>query len=318
MNIKLAPFIIKNSDKLDRKMKILLIDGDDPRGLQAAQLLQDNDKIELTLLVEQDLKSGLKSLNINENSNQYESFVQQLMQIRQGKEDEATIRQMLKTRPYYGMMLLKLGYFDGVVGGLAYTSADILRAAFKVVGPKRGVKTISSLMLMIRNEELYVFSDISINVNPTTPQLVDIANNSANFLETLNVNPRVAFLSFSTQGSAVTPESTKVAEAHKLFNLQNPHRLATGEIQFDAAFDTEVLAKKYKKPEYNKRANLYVFPDLGAGNIGYKIAQRLGGFDAFGPIICGSSLPVNDLSRGASLTDLVNTIYITALQVEKK
>lgn len=318
MEIKLANFIAKRLDVIKRRMKILIVDGDDKRAIEAAKLLENHEKVEITLLTDSVSSHGLKTLNIHDNNTQYEHFVQLLVELRKNKETEEQIRAALKTRPYYAMMLLKTGAFDGVVGGLKYTTADILRATFKVIGSHAGVKTISSLMLMVKKDEVYAFSDISINVNPNAAQLVDIATNSANFLEQIDIKPKVAFLSFSTQQSAISPESQKVNEAHKLFNLQNPHRLALGEIQFDAAFDKDVLAKKYKNPEFNDQANLLIFPDLGAGNIGYKIAQRLGNFDAFGPIITGCALPVNDLSRGATVTDLVNTIFITLLQVKDK
>ncbi|PAK21572.1 phosphate acetyltransferase [Mycoplasmopsis agassizii] len=317
MAFKPAPFIEKSLSAIEGVKKILIVDGDDSRALEAAKILKDHDKVEVTLLVEKDIPNlDVKTINIHANKSQYEGFVTRLLEIRKGKETEEAVRAALKTRPYYAMMLLKSGMFDGVVGGLVYTSADILRSVFKVIGPRSGTKTISSLMLMVKGEEVYTFTDISINVNPTSAQLVEIANNTANFLEVWNIKPRPAFLSFSTQGSAVTEESKKVSEATKFFNLENPHRLALGEIQFDAAFDKEVLAKKYKNPEFNEPANIFIFPDINAGNIGYKIAQRMGNWEAYGPIVTGAAMPVNDLSRGASLTDLVNTIFITAIQAK--
>ncbi|OYD27042.1 phosphate acetyltransferase [Mycoplasma testudineum] len=315
MAINAAPYILKRMETIKEPIKILIVDGDDQRAIEAAKILEQYPNVEITLLVEQDLNIGsLEFININKNEAQYKNFCELLFEQRKGKDSMDSIKKALKTRPFYAMMLLKSGQFDGVVGGLAYSTADILRAAFKVIGPQKGVKTISSLMIMAKEEKMMVFSDISINIEPDALQLVDIANNSAKFMESFKMNVKPAFLSFSTQGSATSPQSTKMLEAKERYNQENPHRPALGEIQFDAAFSPEILSKKYKNPEFNDATNLFIFPDLGAGNIGYKIAQRLGVYDAFGPIITGVALPVNDLSRGAKTVDVVNTVFITAIQ----
>ncbi|VEU67997.1 phosphate acetyltransferase [Mycoplasmopsis pulmonis] len=313
-------YIISRVKKLKEKKRILLVDGNDPRSLEAAKELQKYPNIEVSLLVESksDVKDGFNFVVLDQDQKQYESFCQDLFESRKGKDSLESVQKALKTRPFYAMMLLKKGFFDGVVGGLLYTTADILKAAFKVVGPKVGVKTISSLMIMSKGEDTKIFADISINVNPSADQLVDIAKNSVEFLEQMGIEAFPSFLSFSTQGSAVSDETKKVVEAKEKFNALALKAKALGEIQFDAAVDLKTRSSKYKNPEFSQESNLLIFPDLEAGNIGYKIAQRMGKYGAFGPIVTGTKLPINDLSRGASVEDVANTVLITALQSEGK
>ncbi|TCG10262.1 phosphotransacetylase, partial [Mycoplasma marinum] len=237
------------------------------------------------------------------------------LKIRKGKESREQAEKNIFEPPYFAMLLLKNGDIDGVVGGLSYPTSGILRPAFKVIGPKKGVKNISSSMVMSKDEGTYLFTDISVIPEPNKEQLVEIAINSSSFATQMNIDPKVAFLSFSTLGSANHPKASMVREATELFNEKTINKnKAIGEIQFDAAIDTEIRKLKYKNESFEGSANIFVFPSLEAGNIGYKIAQRLGGYLAIGPIITGLDKPVNDLSRGSTVNDIYNTIMVTALQ----
>ena len=219
--------------------------------------------------------------------------------------------------PFFAMLMIKLGEVDGVVGGLINPTSDILRAAFKLIGPKKGINTISSVMIMEKESDWSIFADISVNIMPSEDQLVDIAINASEFGKSIGFESKVAFLSFSTAGSAVHERSTLVANATKKFNeTYKADYPAVGEIQFDAALSQEVRKMKYKEDSFDGKASILVFPSLEAGNIGYKVAQRMGGYGAIGPIITGVAKPVNDLSRGATPIDVYNTVLLTAIQVE--
>ncbi|TNK83775.1 phosphate acetyltransferase [Mycoplasmopsis pullorum] len=311
--------ILEKVNKINSPKTIVLIDGDDPRMIEAAKKIKETTNIQILLLVEKEIQpvDGLNFINIFTDSEKINVMIEKYVELRKGKETLEQARQAVATRPVYAMLLLALGEVDGVVGGLAYPTSDILRAAFKTIGPKKGIKTISSVMIMHKeNEETLIFSDISVNPEPNAEQLADIAANATEFAKQLNFDPKVAFLSFSTDGSAKTDKTLMVREATDLYNLKHPSTLALGEIQLDAALDLKVRAAKYKRDSYSEKSNVLIFPDLGAGNIGYKLVQRLANYGAIGPVVVGAAKPVNDLSRGSSVEDVYNTILITVLQSE--
>ncbi|AWX70429.1 phosphate acetyltransferase [Mycoplasmopsis anatis] len=317
---------MKFIDLLDKKIKsinttkkIVLIDGDDNRSIEAAKkLAQKYKNIEVTLLVEKDHEpvENLHFVNMNNDKSVIEQMVKDYVVLRKGKETEEQAVKALSSRPFFAMMLLAQGKVDGVVGGLNYSTADILRAAFKTIGPKPGIKTISSVMIMHKDIDTLIFSDISVNPKPNQEQLSEIGLNAAEFAKQIGFDPRVAFLSFSTDGSAKTDETVMVRNATDLFNQVYQGVKAIGEIQLDAALVSEIRKAKYSREAYSERANVLVFPDLGAGNIGYKLVQRLGGYGAIGPVVVGTNKPVNDLSRGSTVEDVLNTVLITVLQSE--
>lgn len=233
---------------------------------------------------------------------------------------------LLENKNYYATMLLKIKVVDCLVGGINFTTADILRPALQIIKPKPGIKTISSAFLMSKEQELYIFADTSINIKPTVEQLVDIAKASVDFSSSLNLKDfdrthfsqiKLALLSYSTNDSGTGEDVDKM---HKLAtNLKNTswgkEKVAiAGEIQFDAAFDEVTRKKKFPELNFSGPCNVYIFPDLNASNIGYKIAQRLGGYQAIGPIILGLNQPVNDLSRGATVDDIFFTALIACAQ----
>ncbi|MGY6172140.1 phosphate acetyltransferase [Candidatus Mycoplasma pogonae] len=307
---------VRSLNQKEGLKKILLVDGDDQRAIETAKMLKKDNFCEPILLVKkpQDVVEGIETIVMDET--EIAKYAQKFFELRKGKETEDAALKAMQTRPFFAMMKLRNNEVDGVVGGLLYTTADILRAGFKVIGPKPGIKTISSANIMHKGSEKYIFSDISVNVKPNPQQLAEIGLNAVEFArKTLNLEPNVAFLSFSTDGSAVTDESKATREAADIFNqLSNSKNPAIGEIQFDAAIDTGVRSSKYKRPAYDGATNIFVFPSLEAGNIGYKIAQRMGNWGAIGPIINGIAKPLNDLSRGATVDDVFNTVLITVLQ----
>jgi phosphate acetyltransferase len=207
--------------------------------------------------------------------------------------------------------LLKNNEVDVVLAGAQYTTADVVRCALKEVGLSAGTKTLSSSFMMLKGDQSLVFADCGVVIRPTLEQLVDIAHSSAQtFVALSSEKARVAFLSFSTRQSAMHDESTRMADAAKLFKKHYPNIISDGEIQFDAAIDPQVANKKSPESPLEGNANVFIFPDLNSGNIAYKIAQRLGGFIAVGPILQGSSKILSDLSRGASVVDIEAAAYI--------
>ncbi|MGZ9428732.1 phosphate acetyltransferase [Mycoplasma sp. 1012] len=309
---------IKNKE-LKSKKTILLIDGEDQRAIDAAEKLVNTDLVNVILLVNKENKNVSSKIQQEViSSSKKEKYAKLFFEARNGKETMESAQKSLESNPFYGMMMLKNKEVDGVVGGLNYTTADILRAGFKVIGPKKGIKTISSAMIMHKENEKFIFSDISVNIKPNSDQLAEIGLNAKEFAKNLGIEPKIAFLSFSTDGSAVSDESKLSSEATIKFNELSSDVKAIGEIQFDAAISENVRKAKYKKESYDGQTNVFIFPNLDAGNIGYKIAQRLGNYGAIGPVITGIAEPVNDLSRGSTVEDVYNTVLITTLQTFKE
>ncbi len=210
------------------------------------------------------------------------------------------------------------GQLDAVLGGNQATTAEVIRAGIKTIGLASGIKTVSGSFIMHRQagtagpEATFLFADCGVVISPTVDQLVDIAAASVATWRELQprVAPRVAFLCFSTKGSAKHPAQAAVADAAAKFHAAYPEVISDGELQFDAAFDRDIAARKAPGSPLAGQTNCFIFPDLNAGNIAYKLAQRLGGFEAYGPILQGLRLPMNDLSRGATVADILNSAYI--------
>ncbi len=213
---------------------------------------------------------------------------------------------------YHGGMLLKLGHADACVAGSLATTANVIKAALRTVGPQPGIAAVSGSFLLERGTELYLFADAAILIEPTVEQITAIAKASLETWRRLCPEraPGVAFLSFSTNGSANHPHATKMADAWRAFHDAHPEVVSAGEVQFDAAFVKEIGARKLPGNSLPGAANIFIFPDLNSGNIAYKIAQRLGQFAAYGPLIQGTAKPYFDLSRGASWQDIAATATI--------
>ena len=324
---------IKSKAK-ENKKRIVLPEGDEPRTVKAAVdikkeglaipvLLGDKDKI-AKVAAEQDVDvSGIEIVNPL-TSDKATSYAKALYELRKAKgvtEDDA--KKLVADPMYYGIMMVKLEDADGLVSGAVHTTGDMLRPALQLIKTKPGMKVVSSSFLMdcpnksLGEDGLLVYADCVVMPCPTAEELAHIAVSAA---ETARVlcgikEPRVALLSFSTKGSAKHELVNKVQEATAIAHQLAPDLLLDGEMQFDAALIPEIGASKAPGSPVAGRANVLIFPDLQAGNIGYKITQRIGGAECFA-VLQGLAKPCNDLSRGCSVEDIVNTVAMTAVQAQ--
>ncbi|CUA79709.1 MULTISPECIES: phosphate acetyltransferase [Anoxybacillus] len=243
-----------------------------------------------------------------------DEMVAAFIERRKGKVTEEDARNILLDENYFGTMLVYMGKAHGLVSGAAHSTADTVRPALQIIKTKPGIRKTSGVFIMVRGDEKYVFADCAINIAPDSQDLAEIAVESAQTAKMFDIDPRVAMLSFSTKGSAKSPETEKVIEAVRIAKEMAPELTLDGEFQFDAAFVPSVAKKKAPNSVIQGDANVFIFPSLEAGNIGYKIAQRLGNFEAVGPILQGLNQPVNDLSRGCNAEDVYKLSLITAAQ----
>ncbi|MCJ0908462.1 phosphate acetyltransferase [Mammaliicoccus sciuri] len=318
------------SDKLSGKnVRIVLPEGEDARVLTAAVKLQATDLVApIVLGNEEKIKEtaagadlsidGLTIIN-PATSELKADLVEKFVERRKGKATHEQAEELLNNVNYFGTMLVYTNQADGLVSGAAHSTADTVRPALQIIKTKPGVTKTSGVFFMTKGEEQYVFGDCAINPELNAQDLAEIAIESAKTAQAFGMSPRVAMLSFSTKGSAKSPDTEKVSEAVSIAqeNLKETDLkdvVLDGEFQFDAAIVPEVAAKKAPNSEIQGDANVFIFPSLEAGNIGYKIAQRLGGFDAVGPVLQGLNAPVNDLSRGCSAEDVYSLSIITAAQ----
>ena len=249
---------------------------------------------------------------------QIDDLINSLYELRKNKgRTIEQAKELIKEPIYFAMMLLKLDKADGVVAGAKYTTANVLRPALQIIKTKPNKSIVTGIMLMVKEEaEPLVYGDVSLIENPTSEELSDIAISSAEFYEKMTDNqPKVAMLSYSTKGSAKSEMVDKMQKATDLAKSKSNY-LIDGEMQADCALDKETAQKKGITSEVGGNANVLIYPDLNAGNIAYKLTQRLGGYSAIGPIMLNFNKPVNDLSRGCNVDEIVNTVCITKLQIE--
>ena len=317
-------------EKLSGKnVKIVLPEGEDERVLTAATQLQSTDYVTPVLLGNETNVNALakdKGLDISnleiidpETSDLKQELVTAFVERRKGKATEAQAQEMLKDVNYFGTMLVYTGKAEGLVSGAAHSTGDTVRPALQIIKTKPGVTKTSGIFFMIKDDQQYIFGDCAINPTLEAQDLAEIAVESAKSAQSFGMSPRVAMLSFSTKGSAKSDDVEKVSNAvalaqEKVETDQLKDVVIDGEFQFDAAIVPEVAKKKAPDAQIQGDANVFIFPSLEAGNIGYKIAQRLGGYDAVGPVLQGLNSPVNDLSRGCSIEDVYNLSIITAAQ----
>ena len=317
-------------DKLSGKnVKIVLPEGEDERVLIAATQLQKTDYVSPIVLGNEDNIKSLASkhaLDLTQieiidpaTSELKDELVDAFVERRKGKATIEQAVELLDNVNYFGTMLVYTGKAEGLVSGAAHSTGDTVRPALQIIKTKPGVSRTSGIFFMIKGDEQYIFGDCAINPELDAQGLAEIAVESAKSAQSFGMDPKVAMLSFSTKGSAKSDDVTKVQEALKLAQEkaeadQLDHVVIDGEFQFDAAIVPSVAEKKAPGAKIQGDANVFVFPSLEAGNIGYKIAQRLGGYDAVGPVLQGLNSPVNDLSRGCSTEDVYNLSIITAAQ----
>lgn len=226
-------------------------------------------------------------------------------------------RGILSASNYFGTMLVKMGYADALLGGATYSTADTVRPALQLIKTKPGNSIVSSVFILVRpsatgENEVIAMGDCAINIKPTEDELVEIAGEAANCAKIFGVDPKVAFLSYSTLGSGKGEDVDKMKHAAAKAKEKYPEIPIEGEIQFDAAVSPRVARTKCPDSKVAGYANTFIFPDINAGNIGYKIAQRLGNFEAYGPILLGLNAPINDLSRGCNAAEVYSMAIITA------
>ncbi|PIC57745.1 phosphate acetyltransferase [Sporosarcina sp. P12(2017)] len=303
---------------------IVLPEGEDVRIIEAAVHLQQEGIITPVLLGNEEAVNKVakdSGFDISEiklidpaNASYFEELAEKFVERRAGKATIEQAREQLKDVNYFGTMLIYTGRVDGLVSGAAHSTADTVRPALQIIKTKPGISKTSGAFIMMKEDERLIFADCAITVNPSAKELAEIAAESTKTAKAFGIDPRVAMLSFSTKGSAVTEETEKVVEAARIAKELAPELLIDGEFQFDAAYVPSVAAKKAPESVIKGDANVFIFPTLDAGNIGYKLTERLGGYEAIGPILQGLNGPVNDLSRGCSAEDVYKLSIITAAQ----
>ncbi|WP_121254579.1 phosphate acetyltransferase [Nocardioides ferulae] len=307
---------------------IVLPEGDEPRVLAAADLLLRRGVADLTLLGDpiritaQAASCGADitgaTLLDPETSELTERFAEEYYQRRRHRGiDRVEARTAAVDVSYFGTLMVELGLADGMVSGAAHTTAHTIRPALEVVKTVPGVSVVSSVFFMCLQNQVLVYGDCAVNPDPTAEQLADIAVSSAATASAFGIEPRVAMLSYSTGSSGAGSDVEKVSAATELVRARAPHLLVEGPIQYDAAIDPSVAATKLPGSQVAGQATVFVFPDLNTGNNTYKAVQRSAGAVAIGPVLQGLRKPVNDLSRGATVRDIVNTVAITAIQAQQ-
>ena len=306
--------------------KLVFTEGNDPRILEAASRLKQEGLLEPLLLGNVDeVKAKASECGFNIDGieivdplsyKDMDKMVDLMAEIRKGKQTREECAALLKKSNYFGTMLVKMGLADGLLGGATYSTADTVRPALQIIKTKPGSKIVSSSFILFRNkdgkEEKLAMGDCAINLFPSDDELVEIAVETARTAKAFGIEPKLAMLSYSTLGSGKGEAVDKVrSAANKLKELGLDYPV-DGELQFDAAVSPVVAKTKAKDSPVAGQANTFIFPDINAGNIGYKIAQRLGGFDAFGPILQGLNAPINDLSRGCNAYEVYQMAIITA------
>lgn len=325
---------IKERAKADKKT-IVLPESMDRRTWEAAEKILAEGIADLVILgTPEEVEANSKGLNVSgakvidpNTSDKLAEYVEKLVELRKSKgmtEEEA--KKLLTTDyMYYACMMVKYGEADGVVSGACHSTANTIRPSLQIIKTKPGTKLVSAFFLMeVPNCEygengIFVFSDCGLNQNPTAEELAAIAGSSAESFKMLTgKEPKVAMLSYSTMGSAKHDDVTKVQEATKIAKADYPELALDGELQLDAALVPSVGSSKAPGSAVAGQANTLIFPNLDAGNIGYKLVQRLAKADAFGPVLQGIAAPVNDLSRGCFSDDIVGVVAITAVQAQGK
>ncbi len=329
-------FIENIKEKAKQQIKtIVLPEGKDIRTLQAAAIALKEKYANIIILGNtaniQEMANANK-LDISNatiinpiESKKYETYVQKFYELRKAKGMTLEkAQEIMKDETYFGMMMVKQGDGDGLVSGACHSTSDTLRPALQILKTAPGTKLVSAFFVMVvpnceyGENGIFIFSDSGLNEYPDADALSEIAISSAKSFEQLvGAQPKVAMLSYSTYGSAHSPLTDKVVEATKLLKKEVPNLICDGELQLDAAIIPEIAASKAPGSQVAGKANTLIFPDLDAGNIGYKLVQRLAKAEAYGPLCQGIAKPVNDLSRGCSSEDIAGVIAITAVQAQK-
>ncbi len=315
--------ILKKSPK-----KIVFTEGTDARILEASSRLLASNFLEPILVGKvEDVEKAAEECGFNirgaqiidpEEYDRMDEMVDLFCELRKSKGvTPEQARKMLSSASYFGTMLVKMGVADALLGGATYSTADTVRPALQLIKTKPGHSIVSSCFILVRpsatgDNEVLAMSDCAINIKPTEDELVEIAGETAKCARIFGIDPQIAFLSYSTFGSGKGEDVDKMRNAAEKAKKKYPDLPIEGEMQFDAAVSPRVARTKCPDSKVAGHANTFIFPDINAGNIGYKIAQRMGNFDAYGPILLGLNAPVNDLSRGCNAAEVYSMAIITA------
>ena len=315
---------MKSAAKKDKK-KIVLPEGEDPRTIAAARQIVDEGIAELVILGDP-AKVNVPGVTVIDprTAEKHDEYAAAFAELR--KKKGVTLpeaMEQMNDATYFGTMMVKMGDADGLVSGACHSTANTLRPALQILKTAPGTKLVSAFFIMCTDKAEYgengtlLFADCGLNINPTADELSEIAIASAgSWKKYMSSEPKVAMLSFSTMGSAKGDVPTKVQEATALAHEKAPELAVDGDLQLDAALVPSVAELKAPGSTVAGHANVLVFPDLEAGNIGYKLVQRFAGAEAYGPVLQGIAKPVNDLSRGCSAEDIVGVVAITAVQAQ--
>ena len=313
----------KLTEQLNANPKtIVFTEGTDPRIQDAAAkltaegilnviLLGNPDAVKLTAA---DAKYDISKCEIIDPARyaDKDAMVEKMVELRKGKMTEEQVRDALSKGNYFGTMLVKMGKADCLLGGATYSTADTVRPALQLIKTKPGNNIVSSCFIMVKDDQKLAMGDCAINIAPNEDELVEIAVETAKTAKVFGIDPKVAMLSYSTYGSGKGDMVTLVANATKKIKEAAPDLAVDGELQFDAAVAPEVAKVKCAGSPVAGQANTFIFPDINAGNIGYKIAARLGGYEAIGPVLQGLNAPINDLSRGCNAEEVYKMALVTA------
>ncbi len=318
-------FLIKKLKAHPRK--IVFTEGTDPRILEASARLLSGTFLTPVLVgnaeevqrIAEEIGFNIRGAEIidPENFEGMDAMVDTMVALRKGKMTPEQCRAALKQGNYFGTMLVKMGYADALLGGATYSTADTVRPALQIIKTKPGSKIVSSCFILVRpsatgDREVLAMGDCAINIKPTDDELVEIALETAATAKLFGIDPKIAFLSYSTLGSGTGEDVDKMRSAFEKARAAAPDLAMEGELQFDAAVSPTVAHTKCPDSAVAGHANTFIFPDINAGNIGYKICQRMGAFDAYGPILQGLNAPINDLSRGCNAQEVYSMAIITA------
>lgn len=308
------------------KMRIVLPEGEDERILKATEVLLRRNVAEITILGDATAignKISALGLDIDpiiiqpEDHPKFAEYAQELYELRKSRGlTEAQAKDTMRDATYFGTMMVHKDDADGMVSGAVNTTAHTIRPAFQIIKTKPGTAIVSSVFLMCMKDRVLVFGDCAVNPNPSSEQLASIAISSAQTAKTFGIDPLVAMLSYSTGASGAGEDVQSVVEATKLAKEMAPELMLEGPLQYDAAIDAGVAKTKLPDSEVAGKATVFIFPDLNTGNNTYKAVQRAADAVAIGPVLQGLNKPVNDLSRGCTVADIVNTVAITAIQAQ--
>ena len=307
--------------------KIVFTEGTDPRILEAsARLLSGTFLTPVLVGNAEEIQAAAEKIGFNirgaiisepATCEAMDKMVDTMVELRKGKMTAEQCRASLMQANYFGTMLVKMGYADALLGGATYSTADTVRPALQIIKTKPGNKIVSSCFILVRpsatgDREVLAMGDCAINIKPNEDELVEIGLETAEPAKVFGIDPKIAYLSYSTLGSGKGEDVDKVRNACAKAKAARPDLDIDGELQFDAAVSPKVAHTKCPDSKVAGHANTFIFPDINAGNIGYKIAQRLGSFEAYGPILQGLNAPINDLSRGCNAQEVYSMAIITA------